>query len=102
MVSAPWDFLREPVYWVGLIEPATLWVLLLVSAGLFAIALMALKKKSSSKLKWVSGAFGLFFLKSLLLAVDFYFSPGSFMNSSVSGFFDLLIMLAFFVALFRK
>jgi len=101
-VSAPWDFLREPVNFVGLIEPLTLWVLLIVSIAMLAIAVLALKKKPSPKLKWVAGAFGLFFAKSALLLVDFYFSPGDFMNKAIVGFFDLCIMIAFFVALFRK
>ena len=101
-MSAPWDFLREPALWVGVIEPVTLWILLIVSAVLFGIALLALRKKPSSKLRWVTGAFGLFFLKSFLLVADIYFSPGDFMNKSITGFFDLLIMLSFFVALFRK
>jgi hypothetical protein len=101
-VLAPWDFLREPVNFVGLIEPFILWVLLIVSIAMLSIAVLALKKKSSLRLKWVMSAFGLFFVKSFLLLVDFYFSPGNFMNQSLLGFFDLCIMVAFFVALFRK
>ena len=101
-MSAPWDFLREGVNFVGVIEPLTLWVLLIVSIAMLGIAVLALKKKSSSKLKWITGAFGLFFLKSALLVVDYYFSPGDFMNKALVGFFDLCIMVAFFVALFRK
>lgn len=99
---APWDFLREPAVWVGFIEPITLWVLLLVSAGIFGISVLAYKKKPSSRLKWISAAFGLFGFKSLLLVLDIYFSPGNFMNNSILGFFDLMIMIGFFVALFRK
>jgi len=101
-MSAPWDFLREPINFVGIIEPFTLWVLLVSSIGMLGIAILALKKKSSSKLKWVAGAFGLFFLKSALMVVDYYFSPGDFMNKAILGFFDLCIMVAFFIALFRK
>ena len=101
-MSAPWDFLREPAIWVGVIEPITLWGLLVVSAILFGISLLALKRKNSSKLKYVAGAFGLFFIKSLFMVVDVYFSPGEFMNNAIVGFFDLLIMVGFFIALFRK
>jgi hypothetical protein len=101
-VVAPWDFLREPASLIGLIEPGTLWVLLVVSIVLFGISILALRKKSSPKLRWICGAFGLFFAKSLLLVGDIYFSPGEFMNKAIIGFFDLCIMLAFFVALFRK
>lgn len=101
-MSAPWDFLREPANFVGMIEPLTLWVLLIVSVVIFGIAILALKKKPSPKLKWVAGAFGLVFLKSVFLITDFYFSPGDFMNKAIVGFFDLCIMVAFFVTLFRK
>ncbi len=101
-MSAPWDFLRDGVSFVGVIEPLTLWVLLIVSIALLGIAVLALKKKSSLKLKWVTGAFGLFFIKSALLVTDYYFSPGDFMNKAIIGFFDLCVMVAFFVALFRK
>ena len=101
-MSAPWDFLREPTVWVGVIEPITLWGLLIVSALLFGIAILALKRKSSSKLGYVAAAFGLFFIKSFLMVVDVYFSPGDFMNKAILGFFDLLIMAGLFIALFRK
>jgi len=101
-MSAPWDFLREPVNFVGILEPLTLWVLLVVSISMLGIAILALKKKSSPKLKWVAGAFGLFFIKSALLVIDYYFSPGNFMNQAIIGFFDLCVMIAFFIALFRK
>ena len=102
VLVAPWDFLREPVNFFVIVEPVTLWVLLIVSIALLSIAILALKKKPSTKLKWVTGAFGLFFLKSLLMVIDIYFSPGEFMNTSIKGFFDLCIMIAFFIALFRK
>ncbi|MFA6268392.1 MAG: hypothetical protein WCW13_05965 [archaeon] len=99
---ALWDFLREPIVWVQVIEPLTLWVLFLVSIALIGVSILALKRKSSPKLKWVTAAFGLFFVKSLLMIIDQYASPGDFMNKSIQGFFDLLIMISFFIALFRK
>jgi len=43
-MSAPWDFLRDGVSFVGVIEPLTLWVLLIVSIALLGIAVLALKK----------------------------------------------------------
>jgi len=100
--AAPWDVLREPVAWLGTFEPFTSWALLIVSLGLFGVAVLALKKKSSSKLKWVGAAFGLFFLKALLVVLDLYVSSGNFMNYAIQGFFDLIILGILFVALFRK
>jgi len=100
--AAPWDFLREPMNEIALINPITSWVVLLVSAVLFCIAILAYKKKNSPRLAWVALAFGLFFIKRLLIVIDLYVSPGTFMNDAVQGFFDLLMILALFVGIFRK
>jgi len=100
--AAPWDFLRGPIQWIGLAEPVIVWLMLVVSAVVFGIALLAVRKKYSARLVLVSIAFGLFFLKSLLIMLDVYASPGNFMNYSLQSFFDLLIIGCLFVALFRK
>ncbi len=100
--AAPWDPLRAPAAAIGIIEPVIVWVLLLVSLGIFAISALAWKKKKSSKLAWVSAAFALFFIKSLLVVLDLYVSSGNFFNYSIQSFFDLLIIAGLFVAIFRK
>lgn len=100
--AEPWDFLREPINWLWVVEPLVLWVLLFVALGLFVISILAYRKKRSEKLAWVSAAFGLFFLKALLLVIDIYYSPGDFVNKAVAGFFDLLIIGSLFIGLFRK
>lgn len=100
--AEPWDFLRTPANWIDFVQPGVMWLMLVVSAVVFCIALMAVRKKYSAKLAFVSAAFGLFFLKSLLIVIDMYYSPGEFMNQGIQAFFDLLTIGCLFVALFRK
>ena len=98
--AEPWDFLRTPINWIDLVQPAIVWLMLVVSAVVFCIALLALKKKFSRKLAFVGAAFGLFFLKSLLIVIDQYVSPGNFLNYGIQAFFDLLTIGCLFIALF--
>ena len=100
--AAPWDFLRGPVQGLVVAEQVIVWLLIIVSAVLVCISVLAWRKKNSAKLGFVSAAFVLFFLKSLLLALDLYVSSGNFFNYSVQSLFDLLIVGCLFVALFRK
>ena len=100
--AAPWDFLRDPAAGLTVVDPITSWIVFLVSLGVFIVAFLALRKRASPRLSWVFAAFGLFLLKRLLIVIDIYVSPGEFMNNAIQGFFDLLIILCFFVALFRK
>jgi len=100
--AVPWDPLRAPANAIGFAEPVVVWVVLLVSLGIFAISVLAWKKKHSSKLAWVSAAFALFFIKSVLVVLDLYVSSGNFFNYSIQSFFDLLIIAGLFVAIFRK
>ena len=100
--AAPWDIFREPVQVVGNADTIISWVLLIVAFALVCIASLALRKKPSSRLKWVTVAFGVFFIKALLIVIDVYFSPGYFMNFAVQGLFDVVILGILFVGLFRK
>ena len=100
--AAPWDFLREPAEQIAFVNPITAWIVFLVSLVLVAVAVMAFKRKKSPRLAWIAAAFAIFFAKRLLIVVDIYFSPGNFMNDALQGFFDLLMILALFVGIFRK
>lgn len=100
--AAPWDFLRDPVNEIALANPITAWIVFLVSIVLVAIAVMAFNRKKSPRLAWIAAAFAIFFAKRLLIVVDIYVSPGTFMNDAIQGFFDLLMILALFVGIFRK
>lgn len=100
--AAPWDFLRPPMDAVMTISPIIAWVVAIIALGVAVVSILAVKKKKSRRLMLVSGAFVLFFIKSALALADLYVSPGTFMNVSVQGFFDLIIIGALFIALFRK
>ena len=99
--AAPWDFLREPIQIISLIEPVTAWLLVIVTGIVAFIAYKAYARSTSQKLKWVLVGFALFFAKAVLLVIDLYFSPGNFMNPAIQSFFDVLVVGSLFVALFR-
>jgi hypothetical protein len=100
--AAAWDVFRIPVEIAIALNPFVMGLLFLVSLAILGIALLALKKKKSKRLMIVAIAFGLIFIKSALGLIDLYVSPGIFMNFAVQGFFDLLIVGAFAIALFKK
>ncbi len=101
-MSVPWEFLREPMNLVsGFSMPINV-LFFIVAFFLFAISFLAWRKKPSQKLLLVASAFGIFFLKSVLMVLDYFLSPGYFMNYAVQGFFDLVILGLLFIAIFRK
>jgi hypothetical protein len=101
-LAAPWDFLRGATETATVVNPIIAWIVLIIALGVALVAVMALRKKKSKRLLLVSVAFGLFFLKTVLNLVDLYFSPGTFMNLGVQSIFDLVIIGALFIALFKK
>jgi len=101
-LAAPWDFLRPPMDAVMTVSPIVAWIVTVIALGVAIVSILAVRKKKSRRLMIVSGAFVLFFIKSALALADLYVSPGTFMNVSVQGFFDLVIIGALFIALFRK
>jgi len=101
-LAAFWDFLREPVNMIaGLSMPVNV-LLFIVALVLLGVSLLAWKKNKSKRLLLVTISFGLFFVKALLSLLDYFVSPGIFMNYAIQGFFDLVILVFLFVALFRK
>ena len=100
--AAPWDFLRGPTEFAQAAIPVVAWIVMVIALGVAIVSFLALRKKKSKRLLFVSAAFGLFFIKTVLNLADLYYSPGSFMNAGVQGIFDLLIIGALFTALFRK
>ncbi len=97
-----WEFLKEPISYLGQFSVYIAILFFLVAIVLFLISLLAWKKKPSKKLLIVSVAFGLFFIKSILVVLDYFFSPGYFMNYAIQGFFDLIILTILFVSLLKK
>jgi hypothetical protein len=98
----PWEFLKEPIYALNEFSMYVAILLLLVALVLFSISLLAWKKKSSRRLLIVSAAFGLFLFKAVLVFLDYFISPGYFMNYAIQGFFDLGILILLFVSLLKN
>ena len=97
-----WEPLKIVPEIAYLINPIIIWLLLIISSVVFTISLVALKRKKSQKMLFISLAFFFFFTNSFLNVVDFYFSPGYFMNFAVQGLFDFLVILSLLIAIFRK
>ncbi len=100
--TAVWEPLRLFPEIAGAINPIIIWLLFLVSLSVLVISSLALYKKKSQKLLFVTIAFVFFFLNSSLNLIDFYFSPGYFMNFAVQGLFDFLVIVSLLIAIFRK
>ncbi|MBT4870170.1 MAG: hypothetical protein HON47_01195 [Candidatus Diapherotrites archaeon] len=101
-LAAPWDALRGAIDAAQFVSPIVAWLVLVIALGVVIVSVLALKKKKSRRLTFVSIAFGLFFLKTIFNLVDLYVSPGFFMNVGVQSVFDLVIIGALFTALFKK
>ena len=80
----------------------TRFLVLLLSLAIFAIAFKAYRKTGSERLKYVLIAFALFAVKWAIKVVDVFVSPGRFFNDASENVFELLILGALFMALFRK
>ncbi len=100
--AAPWDPLRPVAEFLTQVEPIIMIVVLLASAALLVLAVLAYNKSKSKRLMLVALAFGLFFLKLLLNFIDLDASPGRFMNPAIMGFFDLAVLVVLFYALIKK
>ncbi len=99
---APWDFLRDVTQQAIAIDFITRVIVLVLSLAITAIALLAFKRSKSGKFLFVSIAFTLFTVKWALKVVDLFFSPGEFFNRAAENVFELLILAALFIAIFKK
>lgn len=101
-MSNMWDFLRPldqaAVSMSGPIEI----IVLIISAFIFAISLMAYLKARSRRLLFVSAAFFLFMFKWLLQTIDLFVSPGLFFSVPSQGIVELAIMILLLVAFLKK
>jgi len=100
--AAPWEILKEPVNLIGNFAPVLSWLLLIVAGVLMIISILAHNKRKSHTTLWVGVAFNLFFIKSLLVVLDFYVSSGNFFNYAIQSLFDLAILASLFIAIFRR
>ena len=99
---APWDPLKMLIGSAETLAAPIIWIVLILSIALFAIAFLAYRKNKTKKLLFVCIAFFLFAVKFVLMALDLYVSPGKFFSVPIGNVFDLAIMLLLFAAIFRK
>jgi len=100
--ASPWDFLRPISEAAVVFEGAIKIIVLFISLLIFGISIKAYLKKKSKRLLLISAAFFLFFIKLLIGYVDVCFSPGIFFTPAAISVFDLLILVFFVIALFKK
>ena len=99
---APWDFLWDVTQQAIAIDFITRAIVFALSLAITAIALLAYKRSKSGKLLFVSMAFTLFTVKWALKVADIVLSPGEFFNRAAENVFELFILAALFIAIFRK
>jgi hypothetical protein len=68
---------------------------------LFIVSLVAYKRTKSKKLVYVSTAFGIFAVKSLLISMELFFGDLSWIDP-VASILDFGILLAFFAGMLKK
>ncbi len=76
--------------------------LTIFAAALFIIALLSFRRTGHRKLLLITTAFGLFFAKGLLIALGFFFEPLPAVTGVSAILLDLVILLLFYLAIFRK
>ncbi len=72
-----------------------------LSLALLVVALLAYRRAREARILLISSAFGLFFVKNLILTY-MLFSAESGNLLLYSSLFDTAILLSFYVALFRR
>jgi len=77
-------------------------IVFIIALVLFVIAFLAYQRTKSNKLIFVLAAFSLFALKWLLKLIDLFVSPGSFFSDPSENIFELFILAALFLAIFKK
>lgn len=98
----PWDPLREVSDVAAHNDVLTRFLVLALSLAICFIAFKAYQRNKSERLKYVLLAFTLFAVKWTIKVVDIFVSPGNFFNDASENVFELLILGALFLALFRK
>ncbi len=83
------------------LDPWTRFIVFIIASFMLFISYKAYTKTKNKKLFLVTLGFGTFAIKWGLMLFDFYYTPGYFMNSSVTGVFDLFVLAFLFSALLK-
>ena len=100
--AQPWDFLRPLNNAAEAFSGFTTWIVLILSAALMVIAVLAYRKTQSKRHAFIALAFVFFFIKWLLAAADLYLSPGRFFSWAGGTVAELVIFACLFIALFKR
>ena len=100
--SHVWDSLRPISDFASGIDLPVKVIVFLLTAGIFAISLLAYFKSKSKRILLVSIAFLFFALKWLVKIIDLFYSPGNFLSDSSESVFELGIIAFLFVAIFYR
>ncbi len=97
-----WNSLRPFENASESINTITTIAVLVLSLGLFYIALRAYDKKPINQFLLLSIAFGVFALKFLVQSIDIFYSPGNFFSPAAKNVFDFFVLAALFASLIKK
>lgn len=100
--AQPWDLLRTAIGTAETIDLVTKGIVFALSLAIAGIAFLAYRKHRTRKLLFVTMAFSLFAVKWLFMIADLFVSPGAFFSDPAQNVFELLILAALFIAIFRK
>ena len=78
----------------------------MLSLGLLIISVVSYRKHKNPKLLFISLVFIVLFIKGMLLSLGLFFPEltliNSFIYSTYSGLFDLIILIFLFIATFKR
>ena len=97
-----WDILRPITNQAVAFDFFTSIIVFVLSIALFAISILAYRRTRSRRFVFVTIAFFLFAAKCSLNIVDLFVSPGYFFHKAANNIFELGILVALFLAIFKK
>jgi hypothetical protein len=97
-----WDVFRPINETAIVLDVITTAVVLIVALALFIISSTAYSKHGSKRFMFIGWAFFFFAVKEALTLADYFVSPGDFFSRYMKNVFDLVALLLFFLAIFKK
>ena len=98
----PWDYLRPLAEFAARNDVFLRPVVLLFSLFIFALAILAYRKKKTKRFAFVALAFLFFSIKWTLKVLDLFVSPGYFFSDASENVFELVIFAFLLMALFER
>lgn len=98
----PWDPLRLLIEFSEHIDIITRLIVFALTLVILVISFLAYQKNKSGRLLFVFLAFLFFSIKWALKVIDLFVSPGMFFSDPAENVAELFILVALFIAIFRK